>query len=87
MLENNIAYVKIPFLAPGKAQEAQQAARWLLKKGATNVILDLRYTAGGEDKEALEVANLFIESGTIWLILAGPETTQEKLSMPIRNRR
>ena len=37
----------------------------MLKKGAKGVILDLRYTAGGEDKEALDVANLFIESGTL----------------------
>ena len=65
MLETNIAYVKVPLLAPGKAQEVRRQLDALLKKGATNVILDLRYTAGGEDKEALEVANLFVESGTL----------------------
>jgi carboxyl-terminal processing protease len=65
MLDNNIAYLKIPFLASGKAQEARRQLDALLKKGATSVILDLRYTAGGDDKEALEVANLFIESGPL----------------------
>jgi carboxyl-terminal processing protease len=65
MLDNNIAYIKIPHLTPGKAQEARKQLDGLLKKGATSVILDLRYTAGGDDKEALEVANLFIESGTL----------------------
>src|SRR5262245_16739931 len=65
MLETNIAYVKVPLLAPGKAQEARRQLDALLKKGATNVILDLRYSAGGDDKEALQVANLFVESGTL----------------------
>jgi carboxyl-terminal processing protease len=65
MLENNIAYIKVPFLAPGKAQETKKQLDALLKKGATGVILDLRYTAGGVEKEAIELANLFVESGTL----------------------
>jgi carboxyl-terminal processing protease len=65
MLEGNIAYVKVPFLASGKAQETKRQLDALLKKGAGSVILDLRYTAGGVDKEALEIANLFIESGPL----------------------
>jgi carboxyl-terminal processing protease len=65
MLESNIAYVKIPYLSSGKAQETRRQLDGLLKKGAGSVILDLRYTAGGEDKEALEVANLFVGSGTL----------------------
>ena len=65
MLENNIAYIKVPYLAPGKAQETKRQLDGLLKKGAASVILDLRYTAGGDDKEALEIANLFIESGPL----------------------
>jgi len=65
MLENNIAYIKVPYLASGKAQETRRQLDALLKKGANHVILDLRYTAGGLDKEALDIANLFIESGTL----------------------
>jgi carboxyl-terminal processing protease len=65
MLENNIAYIKIPYLASGKAAEAKKQLDALLKKGATNVVLDLRYTAGGDEKEGIQLANLFIESGTI----------------------
>jgi len=79
MLDNNIAYVKIPLLAQGKAQEARKQLDGLLKKGANSVILDLRYTAGGEDKEALEVANLFIESGTLAL-LQGQKQPKQNLN-------
>jgi carboxyl-terminal processing protease len=64
-LDSNIAYIKVPYLGPGKAQEARRQLDGLLKKGAGSVILDLRYTAGGDDKEALEVANLFIETGAL----------------------
>jgi carboxyl-terminal processing protease len=65
MLESNIAYIKVPYLAAGKAQETRRQLDGLLKKGASTVIVDLRYTAGGDDKEALEIANLFIESGPL----------------------
>jgi carboxyl-terminal processing protease len=65
IIENNIAYLKVPYLAPGKGQEARRQLDGLLKKGATNVILDLRYSAGGEESEAVELANLFLDSGTI----------------------
>ena len=68
MLETNIAYVKIPYLAPGKAQEARKQLDALLKKGATNVVLDLRFSAGGEETEAVELANLFLDTGTIGYI-------------------
>jgi len=79
MLDNNIAYVKIPLLAQGKAQEARKQLDGLLKKGANSIILDLRYTAGGEDKEALEVANMFIESGTLAL-LQGQKQPKQSLN-------
>jgi carboxyl-terminal processing protease len=79
MLENNIAYVKIPYITAGKAQEARRQLDGLLKKGATSVILDLRYSAGGDDKEALEVANLFIESGTL-AVLQGQKQPKQVLN-------
>jgi carboxyl-terminal processing protease len=79
MVENNIAYIKVPYLAPGKAQETRRQLDALLKKGANNVILDLRYAAGGDDKEALEIANLFIDSGTLaYLGSANPTQAQKK---------
>jgi len=65
MLDNNIAYIKVPYLAAGKTAEVRKQLDALLKKGATDVVLDLRYAAGGDDKEALQLANLFLDSGTI----------------------
>ena len=79
ILENNIAYVKIPYLAPGKTAEVRRQLDALLKKGATNVVLDLRYTAGGDDKEAVQLANLFLDSGTI-TYLQGQKFPKETFS-------
>jgi len=84
MLENNIAYIKIPYLAPGKAAEAKRQLDALLKKGATHVVLDLRYTAGGDDKEAVQLANLFMESGPI-AILQGQKFTKETFNANSRD--
>jgi carboxyl-terminal processing protease len=79
MLENNIAYIKIPYLGPGKAAEARKQLDPLLKRGATNIVLDLRYTAGGDPKEGVELANAFVESGTI-AYLEGQKYPKETLT-------
>ncbi|MBI2149791.1 MAG: hypothetical protein HYU27_04200 [Acidobacteria bacterium] len=65
ILESNIAYVKIPYLGAGKAADAKKQLDGLLRKGASSVILDLRYTAGGEEREGIQLANAFIDSGTL----------------------
>ncbi len=81
MVETNIAYIKVPFLAPGKAQETKRQLDALLKKGASSVILDLRYTAGGDSKQkALEVANLFVESGTLGVPARAKKQPKELLN-------
>ena len=79
MLENGIAYIKIPYLGPGEAAEARKQLDPLLKKGATNVVLDLRYTAGGDPKEGVQLANLFVDSGTI-AYLEGQKYPKETLT-------
>ena len=65
LIESDIAYLKVPLLSSGKALEAKKQIEELLKKGAKNIVLDLRSVAGGDEKEALELANLFIDSGTL----------------------
>ncbi len=65
MIQNDIAYVRVPWLGQGKANEARKQLDDLLKKGATGVILDLRACAGGKDTEGFALANLFVDSGTL----------------------
>lgn len=65
MLEGNIGYLRIPVLFAGKAQEARQQLDGLMKKGASKIVLDLRGVASGEEREAVDVANLFLDQGSI----------------------
>ena len=64
-LEQQIGYVKVPILVKGQAEAVKKSVGESIKKGAQRIILDLRGSAGGELKEGIEVANLFLKSGTI----------------------
>jgi len=65
MMQTDIAYIRIPFLAQGKANDAKKQLEDLLRKGATSVILDLRASAAGKDLEGYALANYFIDSGLL----------------------
>jgi carboxyl-terminal processing protease len=76
VVENNIAYIRVPYLAPGKTLEVKKQLDGLLKKNVAGVVLDLRATAGGDDKEATQLANLFMDSGTM-AVLQGQKFEKE----------
>jgi carboxyl-terminal processing protease len=63
--QGDTAYVRIPVLTQGSAAEARTLLEGVLKKGATGVVLDLRNSAGGRDEEGFNLANLFVDSGTL----------------------
>lgn len=64
-LESQIGYVKVPILAKGQAEAVKKGVSDAIKRGATRIILDLRGSAGGDLKEGVAVANLFVKSGTL----------------------
>jgi carboxyl-terminal processing protease len=65
MIQNDIAYVRVPWLSQGKAADVRKQLDDLIKKGATGIILDLRASAGGKDTEGFALANLFVDTGTL----------------------
>jgi carboxyl-terminal processing protease len=65
LLQMDIAYIRVPLLSQGKANEVKKQLDDLLKRGATGVILDLRSSAAGKDTEGYTLANYFVESGTL----------------------
>jgi carboxyl-terminal processing protease len=66
MLPDQIGYIKAATLTNGKSKEVAAAAvAALQKQGAKKLLLDLRYCAAGDPEEGVELANLFIGSGTI----------------------
>lgn len=68
MLQMDIAYIRVPLLVQGKANDVKRQLEELLKKGATGVILDLRASAGGKDSEGYLLANYFVDSGNLGYI-------------------
>ncbi|HEX5000277.1 MAG TPA: S41 family peptidase [Terriglobia bacterium] len=79
MIEGNIAYVRIPYLGPGKASDTRKQLDGLIKKGATGVILDLRYTAGQNEQEAVDLASLFLDTGAPIGSLEGQKSVRKPL--------
>jgi carboxyl-terminal processing protease len=65
MIEDGIGYIKVDALTKGKAQEIAVDVKSLEKSGAKKLVLDLRYSADGEESEGVAVANLFLNHGTI----------------------
>ena len=63
--DQDIGYVRIPLLSEGKAEETRQEIERLRSEGATSLVLDLRNSAGGSQTEAIELANLFLDSGIL----------------------
>jgi carboxyl-terminal processing protease len=66
MLEDGIGYIKVDSFNRGKAQEVANKIKDLQQQNkAKKLILDLRNCAGGDEKEGIATANLFLNHGTI----------------------
>jgi len=65
MLEEQIGYIKADIINKGKAQEIAAKLKSLQHEGAKKLILDLRDCADGDEAEGVNVANLFLNHGTI----------------------
>jgi carboxyl-terminal processing protease len=65
LLANQIGYVKLPDLDPGRAQQLAAHVRALQGQGAQKLVLDLRDCASGDYTEAERAANDFLDHGVI----------------------
>lgn len=91
MLENNIGYIDFDSFTDTSADEFKEAYNDLKNNGATSLIVDLRNNTGGYVKSALEIADLFVNSGKTLLITedkAGNRTVQKSsngktIDMPV----
>lgn len=64
-LESQIGYLKPGYLTKGKAQDLAGKIKQLQNQGAKKLILDLRGNSEGDFTEAMAVANLFLDHGSI----------------------
>ena len=77
-----IAYVRIPSLSNGRADELKSKLLQLEKQGAKKLILDLRDCAFGANTEGIAAARLFIVSGTLGSLRGQTVPTQTFVAEP-----
>lgn len=63
ILSDDVGYVYLQQFSRQATQELQVAINDLLARGASSLVLDLRYNQGGILREAVEIADLFLEPG------------------------
>ncbi len=61
LLEGNVGYVYLSQFSVSARQEVEDAIDGLLERGATSLILDLRYNKGGILREAIALSDLFLQ--------------------------
>jgi len=64
LLDGGVGYVQLQQFSRSSARELQRAIDGLLDRGATSVVLDLRWNSGGILPEAVEIADLFLDSNS-----------------------
>jgi len=65
MMPDQIGYVKASTLSSARVREVAAAVAALQKQGAKKLLLDLRFCAAGEPEDGIDLANLFLDKGTI----------------------
>ena len=83
-IEGDIAYLRIPTLNAGKAEEIRQKLLEAERQGARKLILDLRDCAQGETAEGIATARLFLTSGTIATLRGQTTPHQEFAAEPAK---
>jgi carboxyl-terminal processing protease len=80
LLAKNVGYLRIKQFAGNTAREVEQHMADLRKQGAKAWVLDLRGNPGGLLEQAIQVADLFVDSGTIVTTVGGHEREPRRAS-------
>lgn len=62
---NGIGYVRLTQFIKGSGDDLRRAVSQMMQEGANGIILDLRFNGGGLLDEAVDIANIFLDGGTI----------------------
>lgn len=79
MLAGQVGYVELVGFQPSSAEEMRDALRALHKQNMKGLILDLRSNPGGLLNAAIDIADLFVSSGTI-VTTAGRQREDREVS-------
>ncbi len=73
LLPNGIGYIRIKQFSGRTAKETKNAMSSLRAQGAKAWVLDLRWNPGGLLEQAIKVADLFVDKGTLVTTVGGNE--------------
>lgn len=71
LLSKGVGYIKVKQFSKGISNDVADAMREMSGKGATSWILDLRYNPGGLLEEAVQLSDLFVDTGTVVTTVSG----------------
>ncbi|MGH9885475.1 MAG: MXAN_5808 family serine peptidase, partial [bacterium] len=71
LFDRGVGYIKVKQFSKGIASDVADSMREMAGKGATSWVLDLRGNPGGLLEEAVQLADLFVDSGTIVTTVSG----------------
>jgi len=73
LLDKHVGYIRLKQFSGNTTREVREAMDSLRAKGAKGWILDLRWNPGGLLEQAIQVADLFVDKGTIVTTVGGHE--------------
>lgn len=65
LLDDNVGYIRMRQFTSGIGEQIRSSVNELVAEGAAGIVLDLRGNPGGLLNEAVNVASVFIEEGTV----------------------
>jgi carboxyl-terminal processing protease len=71
LLDHGVGYIKVDQFSKGIAADVAEAMKKMSSQGATSWILDLRSNPGGLLEEAVQLSDLFVDSGTVVTTVSG----------------
>lgn len=82
--DNHIGYVRLTQFSEKTAEELRRAVAEMQKQGLNGLVMDLRFNPGGYLDQAVQVANLFVDSGVV-VAMQGPNGRPESPEMAKSN--
>ena len=73
LLTRNVGYIRLKQFANQSTKEVSDALSELRRQGASRFILDMRWNPGGLLEQSIQVADLFLDQGTIVTTVGGNE--------------